>query len=66
MKADRQMGNYRTLYKEFMKEGDKMICTSFHPEINIRLAIKVTVIWLLSIVREKNSTSFYDMVIKNA
>jgi hypothetical protein len=58
MKAVKQKGNYRTLYKKFMKEGNKMICTTIHPEKNIRLAIKVAVIWLLSIMRENNSTSF--------
>jgi hypothetical protein len=34
--------------------------------INIWLTINVTVSWLLNIVRENSSTSFYDMVLKNA
>jgi len=58
MKAFRQEGNYKTIYKKIMKEGDKIICTTIHPKINIRLTIKVTVNWLLSIKRENNSTSF--------
>jgi hypothetical protein len=42
MKAVKQKGNYRTLYKRFMKEGDKVICTTIHPKININIKAGVS------------------------